>query len=113
MRVEEQVVSIWAMANGFTDDLPVQDVGRFEREMHEFLRDRHDDLFRHIAEQGTLPEDVEGTLRQAVEEFQKQFSPSGEEKAPKEAEAGEMEDEEGEEKMKKVRRKPPEKKDEG
>jgi F-type H+-transporting ATPase subunit alpha len=109
MRVEEQVVSIWAVANGFTDDLPVQDVGRFEREMHEFLRDRHADLYQHIAEQGTLPEDLEGKLRDAVEEFKGQFAPSGQDKAPKEAEAGQLEGEEEQEKMKKVRRKPPRK----
>src|SRR2546421_7824774 len=59
MLVEDQVISLWAVANGFTDELPVQDVGRFEREMHEFLRDRHADLYQHIAEQGTLPEDLE------------------------------------------------------
>ena len=63
---------------------------------------------QHIAEQGTLPEDLEGKLRDAVEEFKGQFAPSGQDKAPKEAEAGELEGEEGQEKMKKkVRRKPP------
>jgi F-type H+-transporting ATPase subunit alpha len=109
MPVEEQVVSIWAVANGFTDDLPVPDVRRFESEMHEFLRDRHGDVLRHIREQGTLPEDVEETLRSALEEFKGQFSPSSSEgRPPREAEAGELEDEQ-EEKMKRVRRKPPEK----
>ena len=107
MPVQEQVVSIWAVANGFTDDLPLSDVRRFESELHEFLRDRHDDLSRHIAEEGTLPEDLEGKLREAVEEFKKQFAPTEAEQAPKEAEAGEMEGEEEEEKMKRVRRKPP------
>ena len=69
---------------------------------------RHADLFQHIREQGTLPEEVEEKLRSALEEFKEQFSPSSEDgKAPKEAEAGELEDEEEQEKMKKkVRRKP-------
>jgi F-type H+-transporting ATPase subunit alpha len=107
MRVEDQVISIWAASNGFADDLPVPDIRRFEQELHEFLRDRHSELYDNIREQGTLPEDAEGKLREAVEEFKGQFSPSGQEKPPKEAEAGEMEDEEGEEKMKRVRRKPP------
>ncbi|MFN2542978.1 MAG: F0F1 ATP synthase subunit alpha, partial [Actinomycetota bacterium] len=42
MPVERQVVSIWAVANGFTDDLPVSDVRRFESELHDFLANSHD-----------------------------------------------------------------------
>ena len=32
--VEEQVVSIWAGSNGYLDDVPLEDIGRFE---HDFL----------------------------------------------------------------------------
>src|SRR5439155_17396614 len=74
MPVEEQVVSIWVLANGFTDDLPVADVRRFESELHEFLRDRHGDLYEHIRERGTLSDEIEDGLRKAVEEFKGQFS---------------------------------------
>jgi F-type H+-transporting ATPase subunit alpha len=107
MPVEQQVISIWAVANGFTDDLPLPDVRRFESELHEFLRERHDDLCEHIRGEGSLPEEIEGKLREAVEEFKNQFSPSGEERPPKEAEAGELEGEEEQEKLKRKRRKPP------
>src|SRR5438270_3635196 len=106
MRVEEQVISIWAITNGHTDDLPVSDVRRFESELHEFLKDKHSELYEHILEQGSLPEDAETKLREAIEEFKGQFSPSKEPGAGKEAEAGELEGEESEEKMKRVRRKP-------
>jgi F-type H+-transporting ATPase subunit alpha len=109
MLVEEQVVSIWAIANGFMDDIPVSDVGRFEREMHEFLRDKHAEVYQHIKEQGTLPEDVEEQLREALGEFGKVFAPSSGPEAPKEAEADELEGEEGQETMKKVRKVPPKK----
>ena len=110
LSVEDQVVSIWAITNGYTDDLPVSHVRRFESEMHDYLKDKHPELYEHIREQGTLPEDVEGNLRDAVKEFKEQFSPSEKEKPPHEAEAGELEGEEEQDKMKKVRRKP---KDEG
>ena len=112
MPVEQQVVSIWTVANGFTDDLPVSDVRRFESELHEFLRDRHGSIYERIRDEGTLPEDAEGKLRDAIEGFKGQFSPSKESGPGKEAEADELEEgEESEEKMKRVRRKP--KKDEG
>jgi len=107
MPVEQQVISIWAVANGFTDDLPVPDIRRFESELHEFLRGRHAELYEHIREQGTLPEEQEGKLRSALEEFKNQFSPSQGPGAPREAQAGELESED-EETLKRVRRKPPE-----
>jgi F-type H+/Na+-transporting ATPase subunit alpha len=107
MPAEDQVISIWAIANGYTDDLPVSDVRRFESEMHDYLKDKHREIYEHIREQGTLPEDVENTLRDAVKEFKDQFAPS-EGQAPKEAEADELEEgEEGQETMKRVRRTPP------
>ena len=62
-------------------------------------------IYEHIRERGTLPEDVEGKLRNAIEDFKEQFAPSEAEK-PKDAEADELEGEE-QEKMKRVRRTPP------
>jgi F-type H+-transporting ATPase subunit alpha len=101
--VEQQVVAIWAVANGFTDDLPVADIRRFESELNEFLRDKYADVYDHVREQGTLPEEQEEKLRKAIEEFKGQFSPSQVPGAGHEKEADALEDE-SEEKMKKVRR---------
>ena len=41
--VEEQVVSIWAGTNGKLDEVPVEDVLRFERELLDYLRPQHQD----------------------------------------------------------------------
>jgi F-type H+-transporting ATPase subunit alpha len=78
MSVENQVLSIYAVTNGYLDDFPVEDAKRFEEEMLEFLETRHGDIGRHVAEEGTLPEEVEGKLKDALEEFKKQFQPSEE-----------------------------------
>jgi F-type H+/Na+-transporting ATPase subunit alpha len=107
MTVEDQVVSIWAVTNGHADDLPVSDIRRFESELHDYLKDTHPEIYEHIRELGTLAEDVENKLRDAVAEFKEQFAPS-ETRAPKEAEADELEEgEEDQETMKRVRRTPP------
>ena len=42
MAVEEQVVSIFAGTNGYLDDIPVADVRRFETELLDYMRTRHD-----------------------------------------------------------------------
>src|SRR3954464_8700621 len=38
LRVEEQVISIFAGTNGYLDDLPVSDIRRFEAELLDFAR---------------------------------------------------------------------------
>ncbi|HZA19942.1 MAG TPA: F0F1 ATP synthase subunit alpha, partial [Actinomycetota bacterium] len=41
MPVEEQVMSIWAVSNGYMDDLPVENVRQFESELLDHMRTRH------------------------------------------------------------------------
>ena len=38
--VENQVVSIWAGSNGYLDDVPLEDISRFEHDFLEFLQRR-------------------------------------------------------------------------
>jgi F-type H+-transporting ATPase subunit alpha len=75
MPVELQVVSIFAGTNGYLDDLPVEDVRRFESELHDFFRTRKADLLAAIRDTGQLPEEAE--LKQAVDDFKSMFQPSG------------------------------------
>ena len=57
MPVEEQVVSIYTGTNGHLDDLPVEDVQRFEAELLENMKTRHSGLLDEIRSTGVLPED--------------------------------------------------------
>src|SRR5437588_6693487 len=75
MPVELQVVSIFAGTNGYLDDLPIEDVRRFESELHDFFRTRQADLLATIRDTGQLPEEAE--LKQAVDDFKTMFQPSG------------------------------------
>jgi F-type H+-transporting ATPase subunit alpha len=77
MSVEEQVVSIYAGTRGYLDDLPLGDVRRFEAELLQFFRARRPEILAHIRDRGDLPEDVEASLRAAIEEFKQSFNPSG------------------------------------
>ncbi len=74
--VEEQVVSIWAGANGHLDEVPVEDVLRFEREFLDHLR--HKDLvLASIRETGKLEDSALETLKAEVESFKKGFFGEG------------------------------------
>ena len=74
----QQVISIYAVTNGFLDDIPVEDVKRFEEELLRFMETRHPDVARHISEQGTLPDEMQEQLKGAVAEFKQGFQPTEE-----------------------------------
>jgi len=100
--VEKQVISIWFVTNGLIDDLPVADAKRFEEQLHAWLEANRPEIAQHIRERGDFPEDVEASLREAVEEFKREFTPS-EAVTPSEAEAEPLTEEEIE-RLKKFRR---------
>lgn len=74
MEVEKQVISIYAVTNGFLDDIPVEDVRRFEKELLAFMEATKAHLLEHIREKETLPPKEE--LDAAINEFKKGFTPS-------------------------------------
>ena len=75
MPVEEQVVSIYTGTNGYLDDLPVEDVQRFESELIETMRTRNAGLLDEIRNSGVLPDDQ---VKAAVESFKAAFQVTAE-----------------------------------
>ncbi len=74
--LEREVVSIWAGANGYLDELAVGDVSRFEAELHTFIADSHKELFDAIATSGRLEDDTVEGLKRALDEFSGRFESS-------------------------------------
>jgi len=72
--VQDQVISIWAITNGFTDDLPVESVQQFERELLDHMRTHHGDIGDTIKESGKLEDDTSERLKSAVSEFKESFA---------------------------------------
>ncbi|GED67514.1 ATP synthase F0F1 subunit alpha [Brevibacillus reuszeri] len=72
MPVEKQVASIYTATKGFLDDIPVGDVGRFEKELLSYLDSNKPQLLEHIRTTHELPDEKE--LNAAIEEFKKGFS---------------------------------------
>lgn len=76
MAVEKQVVSIYSAIKGFLDDISLEDVKRFEREMLIYLEENHNNIFTAIRETKDLSSDTEGKLNNAIDEFKKTFAVS-------------------------------------
>ncbi len=72
--MEEQVVIIFAGNNGFIDDYPLSAIGRWEKEMLEFMRSRKKDLLDTLRTTPKIDDAMEKALRDALTEFAKTFS---------------------------------------
>ena len=70
--VEDQVASIWAGTKGKLDDVPIEDVRRFESELLDHLR-RNTGVLTTIASSGKLEDDTEAALEAAVGTFRDGF----------------------------------------
>ncbi len=71
LAVEKQVVILYALTKGFLDDIPVQDIGRFEEDYYTWIEHNHKDLMDTIRDTGKLPD--EEKLDAAITEFKKTF----------------------------------------
>ncbi|MEV4107292.1 F0F1 ATP synthase subunit alpha [Nonomuraea sp. NPDC049695] len=108
--LEREVASIWAGTTGELDDVPIEDVRRFEQEFLDYIQSSHKGIFDTIRETRELSDDTVTSLKDAITDFKKGFTTSSGELLVKDEpvaplEAGEV----GQEKIKKVVR-PAEKK---
>ena len=70
--VEEQAVSIYAGVNDYLEDIEVNEVSRFDRELREHVRLRAPEVYEHIRTEGDFPDTIEKALRNAIESFKEQ-----------------------------------------
>lgn len=72
MPFEEEAVSIYSGVKGYLDDLPLQDVKKFERSMIDKMR-RNTSILDKIREKKDIEPDVEEELKKFLDEFKKEF----------------------------------------
>jgi len=106
--VQEQVVSLWAGTTGKLDEVPVEDVRRFEAEFLDYLRRENSGLLQSIAETGVLDDDTTAALEDAIGSFKQQFETSSGELLVKDEPVEALDEAEiGQEKVRKHVRRPP------
>ena len=67
--VEKQVAVIFAVNNGYIDDVEVNDVKKWEDEFRSFIDARHPEVLQRIRMEKTLSDELEADLKKAIEEF--------------------------------------------
>jgi len=71
LAVEKQVAILYALTRGFLDDIPVEDIRRFEKEFLSWLDHNGQELLNHIRTTKDLPSEED--FNKAIVEFKKTF----------------------------------------
>ncbi len=74
--VERQVVIVFAGTKGYLDELPLEDLKRFESEFLEYMDLKYSDVFKAIREEKVLSDTTIENLKKAIEEFLSKFKVS-------------------------------------
>ncbi len=72
--IEKQVVIIYAGTKGYLEDVAIEDVVRFESELHPFIEQKYSNILDSIKSKKKLDEETETALKAALEEFKTVFS---------------------------------------
>ena len=76
VKVEHQVMIIYAVTRGYLQDVEVENIQKFEGQFLEFMDSTYAAVGRAIVADGKLEEKTEQSLKEALEEFKRQFQQS-------------------------------------
>ncbi len=74
MNVIDQVISIFAGNGGFLDDLPLDKVLEFEKQMLQDIHTNHADIFNTLSEEKKLSDETKAALNNAIAQFKEGFA---------------------------------------
>jgi F-type H+-transporting ATPase subunit alpha len=76
MPVEQQVMSIYALTNGFIDEVPVNQVREWEKNFQDFMSRQFPQVGSGIKTGKVLSKEIEAELRQGIDAFNKSWKPA-------------------------------------
>ena len=74
MAVEEQIAVLFAAINGYFDDLPLNQVAKFELDYVSYLKNSGLGILEEIASKKAISDELSGKMKEALNTFKKQFS---------------------------------------
>jgi F-type H+-transporting ATPase subunit alpha len=69
MPLEKEVIILYAVTNGYLDDVPVDKIAAFENGLHRFMETNHPEIGRDIAKAKDVRPETEEALKGAILEF--------------------------------------------
>lgn len=74
LKVEEEVMILFAVTNRYLDDIPVDRVKAFENDFLEYMENTSSDTAKKILEKKELTDEIKEELKLKIEEFKKTFN---------------------------------------
>lgn len=74
MPMEHQVVIMWALTNGYLDEVEVAEVKNWENGLHKYFNDVAKDVLKMIKKKKEINDKLEGKLRKHIEDYQSSIS---------------------------------------
>jgi F-type H+-transporting ATPase subunit alpha len=72
MSLGKQASILYAVTNGYLDDVPVEKVIPWEGNFHRFMETNHPDIERQIITDNEIKPEAENRLKAAITEYKKQ-----------------------------------------
>jgi F-type H+-transporting ATPase subunit alpha len=76
MPVEHQVMIIYALTNGFIDDVPINQVREWEKGFHEFMKTKYPQVGDNIKKGKVLTKEIEADIKSGIEAYKKTVKPA-------------------------------------
>ena len=73
MPLEREITILYAVTNGYVDDVPLDRVSAFEDALHKFMQTNHPEVVKDIAAAKDLTPNTEETLKAAIVEFKQSW----------------------------------------
>ena len=73
--LDKQVIGLWAIGNGKMDEVPVQNIKQYEKELYAYLDASHAELGQSLMSSKVLSDEITDSLGLAIDDFNKSWSP--------------------------------------
>ena len=73
MNVFEQVVVVYAVTNGFMDDVEIPEIKRFEKEFLHFMQSEGESFYKKISEKRAFNDELTAELNNLISRFKERF----------------------------------------
>ncbi len=74
MPLEKEVTILYAVINGYLDDVPIEKIASFEQNFHRFMETNHPEIGQSIAKEKEIKPEIEEALKKAILEFKQSIT---------------------------------------
>lgn len=71
--VEKQVCILFAGTRGFLDEMPIEVLAQYEKELYEFIESKYPEIYKEIKEKKEISPELEEKMKQVFREFNEEF----------------------------------------